>query len=356
MARRLYVLKHPRDYLAPGGAWPTGPFTGKLPPEARLARALAKRLDDARGKKSRREVARLAKVDPQTVINVLDGRTWGDLVTIARLERGLETQLWGDEHRKDRSPRPRDYLTPDGVWPDGPLKRKAPREAHLALAVAQRFNAAGGADEIDHLNLPRVSRADVENFVNGNTWGDLRMIASLERVVASPLWGYEHLLIRQPLDGLDTGETWPDGRLRANAPEEAHSFKTLAARLQHACRSYSPEYLAQRAHVAVLGVLEILEGTGWSDYSTLWRITRILDQLTGRPAPHHPDGSPGIDTPTQTSERTTETNSREHETYPLPAQRPEDGIDPNDIPFYLLPSTPSRRAPQERWKQKPGHP
>ena len=61
----------------------------------------------------------------------------------------------------------------------------------------------------------------MENFINGNAWRALRVIASLEQVVNSPLWGYEYLSIRQPLDGLDAGQTWLEGRLRTNSPDEA---------------------------------------------------------------------------------------------------------------------------------------
>ena len=355
MARRRNLLKHPRNYLADGGEWPAGPFKQQLPPEARLARALARRLETARGNKSRQEVGRLAKVHCQTVINVLEGRTWGDLVTISRLERGLKTELWGDEHREDRSARPRDYLTDDGVWPDGPLVIGAPLEARLALAVVRRLTDAGGADELAHVHVPGVNRADLENFINGYTWGDLRVVAVLEQVVNSPLWGYEHLSIRQPLDDLDAGQTWPEGRLRPNAPDEAHAYKKLAERLQQVCPTHSPEQLARQADVSVVGVLEIVQGTGWSDYATLRRITTTLDQLLPtRPPAQQPAAAPEhADPPARTPKRREQTRTGPRATYPLPSPAPEDGIDPNDIHLIIPPATPSRRVPHDRWKQKP---
>ena len=75
----------------------------KEPPEALLARAISRRLHNALGGRTAREIAELAGLSHQTVINVLDGATWWDAITIARLERALDTQLWGEEHRKHRS-------------------------------------------------------------------------------------------------------------------------------------------------------------------------------------------------------------------------------------------------------------
>ena len=39
-------------------------------------------------------VSRATNVPVQTVINLLTGRTWGDLPIIYRLEAGLQTRLW----------------------------------------------------------------------------------------------------------------------------------------------------------------------------------------------------------------------------------------------------------------------
>ena len=75
----------------------------KEPPEALLARAISRRLPNALAGRTAREIAELAGLSHQTVINVLDGATWWDAITIARLERALDTQLWGEEHRKRRT-------------------------------------------------------------------------------------------------------------------------------------------------------------------------------------------------------------------------------------------------------------
>ena len=40
------------------------------------------------------------RLSPQTLVNILHGETWPDLLTIARLEESLGAKLWGNEHRK----------------------------------------------------------------------------------------------------------------------------------------------------------------------------------------------------------------------------------------------------------------
>ena len=40
---------------------------------------------------------------PKQSSNILNGTTWPDLRTIAKLETALNASLWGNEHRKDRS-------------------------------------------------------------------------------------------------------------------------------------------------------------------------------------------------------------------------------------------------------------
>ena len=43
-------------------------------------------------------VSRATNVHTQTVINLLAGRTWGDLPILFRLEAGLGVSLWCDKH------------------------------------------------------------------------------------------------------------------------------------------------------------------------------------------------------------------------------------------------------------------
>ncbi|WP_343240249.1 helix-turn-helix transcriptional regulator [Streptomyces sp. SID14515] len=57
-----------------------------------MARHLAAALDARRW--SRRTAADQLGINRQTIGDVIDGRTWPDVATIARLEAGLNTELW----------------------------------------------------------------------------------------------------------------------------------------------------------------------------------------------------------------------------------------------------------------------
>ena len=65
-------------------------------PTVEVARALALKLQDVMGQRSARDVARATGVDYTTVSAILNGTTWPDLRTIARLEHGLRADLWPD--------------------------------------------------------------------------------------------------------------------------------------------------------------------------------------------------------------------------------------------------------------------
>jgi hypothetical protein len=71
--------------------WPRVPSDD---PVAEVARQFAVRLRDALAETSVREASRLTGVDHATLGAVLNGNTWPDLVTIARLELGLDVDLW----------------------------------------------------------------------------------------------------------------------------------------------------------------------------------------------------------------------------------------------------------------------
>ena len=68
------------------------------PPEAHLARAMCLRLREAAASWVLSDLARTAGISEGVLYKVLNGSTWGDVVTIARLERALGMALWGDEH------------------------------------------------------------------------------------------------------------------------------------------------------------------------------------------------------------------------------------------------------------------
>ena len=85
------------------GPFPYAQFRKGSPPEVFLAAALARRLQEKIGDESIRYIAKKADLSPQTILNILNGKSWPDLRTIAKLENALNGQLWGSEHRQYQS-------------------------------------------------------------------------------------------------------------------------------------------------------------------------------------------------------------------------------------------------------------
>ena len=85
----------------PAGAWPDD-LPDDVSNETKLAAAIARRLDKARGSMSYREIGNITGISHQTISNIIRGLTWPDLHTIATLETELEERLWGDEHLPER--------------------------------------------------------------------------------------------------------------------------------------------------------------------------------------------------------------------------------------------------------------
>jgi hypothetical protein len=63
-------------------------------PTAEIARRFVLNVRDRIGSSSLRSIDKATGVDHNTLARVLAGETWPDLVTIARLERGLRANLW----------------------------------------------------------------------------------------------------------------------------------------------------------------------------------------------------------------------------------------------------------------------
>ncbi len=66
--------------------------------------ALTKRLKAAMGGRTLREIEALYGINKSSLNKILRGEIWPSTPTIIRLERMLDTDLWGDEHRKSRLP------------------------------------------------------------------------------------------------------------------------------------------------------------------------------------------------------------------------------------------------------------
>jgi transcriptional regulator with XRE-family HTH domain len=63
-------------------------------PTAEVARQLVQNLRAAIGERSVRAASRDSGVDHATISAILNGKSWPDLYTIAKLERGLGADLW----------------------------------------------------------------------------------------------------------------------------------------------------------------------------------------------------------------------------------------------------------------------
>ena len=196
MPKRLDLEPHPRCYLASGN-WPDGRLKGGAPPEAVLARHISTMFRNVckfRGL-STRQAAAGAKISQKAVHNLLNGHSWPDLPTIARVESNLGIQLWTSQYNAGSDEplelQPRRYLVRGAVWPDGPLVEDAPPEAVLAKHISTAFR---GTCEARDLNVSRaadkasISEAAVHNLLNGDTWFDLPTIARVERKFRLKLW------------------------------------------------------------------------------------------------------------------------------------------------------------------------
>ena len=95
MTRRSGSYRAPRDWVVTG-SWPDGVFDPEAPHAVAHAVAIAKALEVALGDRVRSRVAQDAQIDRSTLYDILSGKTWPDLVSIANLERHLNTVLWPD--------------------------------------------------------------------------------------------------------------------------------------------------------------------------------------------------------------------------------------------------------------------
>jgi len=91
------VARDKPSSIAPA-PWPNIPSAD---PIAEVARLFAINLRDAIAARSIRSVAAQTGVSHVTLLNVLAGRVWPDLVTMKRLEIGLNVSLWPEFHPGD---------------------------------------------------------------------------------------------------------------------------------------------------------------------------------------------------------------------------------------------------------------
>lgn len=84
-------------------AWPDGVTDD---PAARVAGAFASRLRTAAAGRSYRQLEAVTGVDHTAIAKTLTGATWPDLATIAKLEHGLDTDLWPGRATEAHAPDP----------------------------------------------------------------------------------------------------------------------------------------------------------------------------------------------------------------------------------------------------------
>ena len=93
--------------------------------------------------------------------------------------------------RRGLKTNPRDYLTSDGTWPEGPLADDAPDEARFVMGVSQRLKAHCDANSLSMNAVSRATNVPVQTVINlatGKTWGDLPIIYRLEAGLGADLW------------------------------------------------------------------------------------------------------------------------------------------------------------------------
>lgn len=194
--RHLDLESRPRSYLTnEDDSWVDGDLRHDAPPEAVMAQRIAQRYCDAcadEGGLSTHKVAAMAgNVSQTAVYNLLHGRSWLDLPTIARLERTLGVTLWVHQPPTLLA-RPRDYLRhAGGSWVDGDLMAGAPPEAERAQQVSKAFHT-----RCDHMGYDvgqaaakaGISPTAVRDVLHGTAWLDLATIAGIEGRLKLRLW------------------------------------------------------------------------------------------------------------------------------------------------------------------------
>ena len=101
MPTRRGLQPKPSDYLG-HGVWPTGSlrkltnqeqyddWSGDVLDVVHFVKTLAMKLEERRESESIYKMANNANVHPLTLANFIRGKTWGDVVIIFRLERGIK--------------------------------------------------------------------------------------------------------------------------------------------------------------------------------------------------------------------------------------------------------------------------
>lgn len=107
VARRRQTPGTPRDFVA-AGDYPDAELAADAPVAAVYAQRIAVRLRDALAGGNRTAVADRADVSRTALHDIVTGRTFPDVVTLAKLEEVLGVRLWPDPPRRRGSAAGRD--------------------------------------------------------------------------------------------------------------------------------------------------------------------------------------------------------------------------------------------------------
>ena len=96
------LASRPIDHFAKRQKWPRGHMTSTAPMEAEMVRRIAERLHKYKREhySTQKSMAKLSGVSPDALSRLMRGETWGTLSVIARLEDGLQIDLWCDKRHK----------------------------------------------------------------------------------------------------------------------------------------------------------------------------------------------------------------------------------------------------------------
>lgn len=159
----------PAAYLTEDTSFPYGPFRPETPKEVYLAAGLASRLEYALRRYSVRYIAKNASLNPQTIHNLLNGESWPDLRTLARLEIVFNCLLWGYEHRRSPEDYYRNYGMDHRGYPKTPRNYlKAPpvlRHTQRGASTSRRPENPGSAYEKQINDLVSSWREEVYDGV-----------------------------------------------------------------------------------------------------------------------------------------------------------------------------------------------
>lgn len=88
---------------------------------------------------------------------------------------------------------PKDHLIAGHAWPQGRLTPAAPKEARLVQELVKRLKHAIADRSLEEIEtLSGVNKSSISRLLRGESWTTLPVIARLEQVLDTDLWGDEH--------------------------------------------------------------------------------------------------------------------------------------------------------------------